>query len=101
MDASPAAVVDLTKYVDETAADHRPAVRGRRIPIATLAHAAATHGWTVAEIAHQFQLTEAQVAAGLLYYEEHREAIEAAEAVYQQALDDAHDQANHASLLSG
>lgn len=38
----------------------------------------------------QFTLSEAEVLAALLYYEENRDAIEAQEAAYQRALDKAH-----------
>ena len=47
-------------------------------------------------IASEFGLSEAQVAAALLYYEEHKDAIEAAESAYQEELDSTPDGADYA-----
>jgi uncharacterized protein (DUF433 family) len=99
MAISPAETVDLTKYVDENPAGGRPRVRGRRIPVATLAHAAVDQNWSVAELAIQYGLSEAQVAAALLYYQEHKATIEQREREYQQELDAA-AAADHGQLLS-
>jgi uncharacterized protein (DUF433 family) len=74
-----------------------PHVRGRRVPVATIAHCARDQKWSVSELAYQFTLSEAQVSAALLYYEEHKDAIEAQEAEYQKKLDEAyrlHNQSN-------
>jgi uncharacterized protein (DUF433 family) len=79
--------VDLAKYV-ELRGD-RPHIRGRRVPVATIAHNAQSQGWGISELAYQFTLTEPQVLAALLYYAEHTAEIEAQEAVYQAELDDA------------
>lgn len=79
--------VDLAKYIDVRLFDDRPHIRGRRIPVATIAHSAHSQHWSVSELAYQFSLSEAEVLAALLYYEEHKEAIEAQEAVYQAELD--------------
>ncbi len=39
-----------------------------------------THGWSIGETAHNFGLSEAEVLAALLYYEEHREQLDSLEA---------------------
>lgn len=96
MSSSAANPVDLIKYVTEETEDGRPFVRGRRIPVATLAHAAQEHAWSVHMIASEFGMSEAQVAAALLYYEEHKDAIEAAESAYQEELDSTPDGADYA-----
>ncbi len=58
--------------------------------MATIAHSARSQGWDVAELAYQFTLSETQVLAALLYYEEHREEIESQEIAYQSLLDEAY-----------
>lgn len=81
------ATVDLSKYVETRFFNERPHIRGRRIPVATIAHSASSQGWTVPELAFEFTLTEAEVLAALLYYAEHTAEIERLEADYQQSLD--------------
>lgn len=80
--------LDLSKYVEVRIFGERPHVRGRRIPIATIAHSAQSEGWGVAELSYQYTLSEAEVLAALLYYEEHHDHIEAQEAAYQAELDE-------------
>jgi uncharacterized protein (DUF433 family) len=63
--------VDLAKYI-ELRGD-RPHIRGRRVPVATIAHSAQSQGWSISELAYQFALSEPQVLAALLYYAEHAE----------------------------
>lgn len=41
-------------------------------------------------LAHNFGLSEQQVLAALLYYAEHKDRIDAQEAAYQAALDEAY-----------
>jgi uncharacterized protein (DUF433 family) len=82
--------VDLSKYVEIRLFGERPHIRGRRIPVATVAYNARTHGWNNAETAHNFGLSESQVLAALLYYAEHQDLIDAQEAAYQAELDEAY-----------
>ena len=82
--------VDLNKYIETRIFGERPHIRGRRIPVATIAHSAHSQVWSVAEIAYQFTLSEPQVLAALLYYEENKELIEAQETAYQTELDEAY-----------
>ena len=84
------ATVDLAKYIDTRMFGDRPHVWGRRIPVATLAHSAQSQQWGISNLAEQFALSEAEVLAALLYYEEHKTSIEAQEAVYQVELDNLH-----------
>jgi uncharacterized protein (DUF433 family) len=74
------AITDLRKYVETRLFDARPHLRGRRIPVATVAYNVRTNGWTVAETAHNFGLSEPEVLAALLYYYEHHEEIDRQEA---------------------
>ena len=83
--------VDLRKYIEVRIFGERPHVRGRRIPVATIAHHQQDPGWTVSELAYNFGLSEIEVLASLLYYEEHKEIIEAQEAEYQKELDEAYE----------
>jgi uncharacterized protein (DUF433 family) len=82
--------VDLNKYIEIRIFGERPHIRGRRIPVATIAHSAHRQAWSVAELAYQFSLSEPQVLAALLYYEENKDLIEAQEAAYQTELDEAY-----------
>jgi uncharacterized protein (DUF433 family) len=45
-----------------------------------IAFAARARTMTIPELAHDYTLSEAQILAALLYYEEHREQIDAQEA---------------------
>ncbi len=58
---------------------NRPHVRGRRVPIALLAHSARSEGWGIQELAYQFTLSETEVLAALLYYQQHQPEVESAE----------------------
>ena len=82
--------VDLRKYIEVRIFGERPHIRGRRIPVATIAHSHQSQGWGVAELAYQFTLSEPQVLAALLYYEENKDVIEQQEAAYQAELDEAY-----------
>ncbi len=87
-DQAPA--LDLSKYVEVRLFGERPHIRGRRIPIATIAYSAVAQGWNVARLVYEFSLSEAQVLSALLYYEEHKPEIDAQEAAYQAELDEAY-----------
>ncbi len=83
-----ASTLDLSKYIEVRVFGERPHIRGRRVPIATIAYAPA-QGWDVTRIAYKYSLSEAQVLSALLYYEEHRDEIDAQDAAYQAELDEA------------
>ena len=72
--------VDLSKYIEVRLFEDRPHIRGRRVPVATIAYNARTNNWSLPELAYQFTLSEEQVLAALLYYAEHKEEIDAQEA---------------------
>jgi uncharacterized protein (DUF433 family) len=82
--------VDLRKYVETRLFQQRPHLRGRRLPIAMIAYNYHANGWTVAETAHNFTITEDQVLAALLYYSEHKSIIDAQEAQEAAAFDEMH-----------
>lgn len=82
--------IDLSKYVEIPEGQVRPHIRGRRVPVATLAYSARSQGWNNAELAYQFTLTEAEVLAALLYYAEHQTEIDKQEEAYQVELDRLH-----------
>lgn len=82
--------VDLTKYIEARIFGERPHIRGRRIPVATIAYSARSQQWSVSELAHNFGLSDAQVLSALLYYEENKERIDMQEAAYQAELDEAY-----------
>jgi uncharacterized protein (DUF433 family) len=75
-----AAAVDLTKYIEARLFEERPHIKGRRIPVALIARMAQKNAWTVSETAYNFTLSEGEILAALLYYEEHKEEIERQEA---------------------
>src|SRR5215212_4725123 len=80
--------VDLSKYIEARYFGERPHIRGRRVPVATIAYSARTQKWSPAEIAYQFTVSEAEVSAALLYYEEHKAEIDAQEAEEQAQMDE-------------
>ena len=80
--------IDLSKYIEVCIFGERPHIRGRRIPVATIAYSAASEGWSIAELAYQFGLSEEQVLAALLYYREYAALIDEQEAAYQALLDE-------------
>ena len=82
----------MSKYVEIRLFGERPHIRGRRIPVATIAYSAHSQKWGVSELAYQFGLSEPQVLAALLYYAEHQNEIDAQEAAYQVELDEAYRQ---------
>ncbi len=82
--------IDLSKYIETRIFGARPHIRQRRIPVALIAHSARSQAWDVTELAYQFTLSEAEVLAALLYYEQHEAEIEAQEAAYQAELDEAY-----------
>lgn len=91
--------IDLTNYIEVRLFGERPHIRGRRIPVATIAHAHHDPGWDVARLGYEFTLSDAEVLAALLYYEEYKEAIAQQESRYralldaaQRAFDEQHDE---------
>ncbi|MBN2304678.1 MAG: DUF433 domain-containing protein [Anaerolineae bacterium] len=80
--------VDLRKYIDTSLFGERPHIRGRRVPVATVAYSAQSEGWGTSELAYQFTLNEAEVLSALLYYQEHKAEIDAQEAEEQHLLDE-------------
>jgi uncharacterized protein (DUF433 family) len=78
--------VDLSKYIEVRLFEERPHIRGRRVPVATIAYSARSQNWDVPELAYQFTLTRAQVLSALLYYEEHKAEIDAQEKAEQEKL---------------
>ena len=80
MSAQPQEQVDLSKYVEARFFEQRPHLRGKRIPIAQIARRMRVNSWTIAQTAHDFSISEAEVLAALLYYEEHQNEIDQQEA---------------------
>lgn len=68
--------VDLSKYIEVRLFEGRPHIRGKRIPVAMIVRRMRTNAWTVAETAYDFTLSESEVVAAILYYEEHQTEIE-------------------------
>ena len=79
--------VDLSKYIDTKLMEERPHIRGRRVSVAMVVITARGNRWDVAETAYQFTLSEAEVLAAMLYYEEHRKEIERQETEEQAKFD--------------
>jgi len=75
--------LDLSKYIEVRLFGERPHVRGRRVTVATIVHNATARGWSVAELAEHFELSEAEVLSALLYYEENRALVDAQEAAFR------------------
>jgi uncharacterized protein (DUF433 family) len=73
------APVDLGKYIETRLFGERPHLRGRRVPVATVARWQRANSWTVAEVAENFSIPEIEVLAALLYYEQHQTLLDAQE----------------------
>jgi uncharacterized protein (DUF433 family) len=71
--------VDLSKYIETRLFGERPHLRGRRVPVATVARWQRANSWTVAEVAENFSIPEIEVLAALLYYEQHQTLLDAQE----------------------
>lgn len=80
--------IDLSKYIEVR--DGRANVRGRRLPVAFIAVAERERHLSIAELAYDFTLSEEQVLAALLYYREHKEAIDAQDAADAAESDEMH-----------
>ncbi|MCC7452276.1 MAG: DUF433 domain-containing protein [Anaerolineae bacterium] len=92
--------VDLSQYIDQHYFGIRPHIRGRRVPVATIAYNARANGWSVSDLAYNFGLTEAQVLSALLYYQQHQAEVDAIEAAYEAvSIDDWIKHGNDALLL--
>ncbi len=77
-------VIDLSQYIETRFFGERPHVRGRRIPLWVIAHTAADNGHGISELMVDFDLSEAEVLAALLFYSEHKSIIEVQEAATDQ-----------------
>ncbi len=74
------AAIDLTKYIEFRRFGSRPHLRGRRIPVAVVASAARDNAELgVGDLAIAYDLSEVEVLAALLYYEQHRAEVDAQE----------------------
>lgn len=82
------AIVDLRKYIDTAFYGERPHIRGRRVLVSMIAANARANDWSVARLAHEFSLSEAEVLAALLYYDEHTADIDRQDAEEQRLFDE-------------
>ncbi|MDX1990781.1 MAG: DUF433 domain-containing protein [bacterium] len=82
------ATIDLSKYIDTKYFGERPHIRGRRIPVAAVANGAQMQQWSIYQIMDEFDLSEAEVLAALLYYQEYQTVIDQQEAIYQTELNE-------------
>lgn len=68
--------VNLRKYVEVRLMGDKPHIRRRRLPVSMIAYAARDNDLNIAELTEAFDLSEAQVLAGLLYYKENQTLID-------------------------
>jgi uncharacterized protein (DUF433 family) len=80
--------VDLSKYIDFKHFGERPHIRGRKVLVTFIVAAAEGNGWTVAETAYQYTLSEEEVLAAMLYYREHKDELDAQDAEEQRLFDE-------------
>jgi uncharacterized protein (DUF433 family) len=79
--AAQAGTIDLIRYVEHRRFGPRPHLRGRRIPVAVVASAARDNpDIGIAGLMIAYDLSEIEVLAALLYYEQHKSEIDAQEA---------------------
>jgi uncharacterized protein (DUF433 family) len=79
--------IDLSKYIETERMEERPHIRGLRLTVAMIVYSARGNNWDVAETAYQFSLSEAQVLAAMLYYQENKEEIDRQEIEEQAKFD--------------
>jgi uncharacterized protein (DUF433 family) len=77
----------LSRYVDTTLFGDRPHIRGRRIPIAVIAHNALSRQLNIEQISYEFGISASESLAALLYYQENRDEIEQQEQIEQALMD--------------
>lgn len=80
--------IDLSMYIEARFFGERPHLRDRRVPVAMIGRWQRTNGWTVAELAQHFTLSETEVLAALLYYEQHQGELDAQEAEEDRLFDE-------------
>jgi uncharacterized protein (DUF433 family) len=85
-------VVDLRKYIDTQLFGARPHIRGKRIPVALIVGFMKANHWTIAETSYELTLSEAEVAAALLHYEEHKDEIDEQEKEEQRLFNEMKEQ---------
>lgn len=70
----------LSEYIDtEFFNGRQPHIRGRRIPVAVIAYNSEKGGDSVADLMRNFDLSQDEVIAALVYYVEHRTEIDTVE----------------------
>jgi uncharacterized protein (DUF433 family) len=69
--------IDVSKYIEIRLFEDRPHIRGRRIPVAIVVLRVQQNNMTNGEAAYDFGISEAEVLAALLYYQEHKAMIDA------------------------
>jgi len=66
--------VDLSKYIEIR--NDRPNIRGRRLPIMTIINTKKVMDATVTQLCDEYTLSESEILAALLYYQEHQEELD-------------------------
>ena len=89
--------VDLNKYIETRIFGERSHIRGRRIPVAVVVYFGRDNERTVAELMDDFSLSESEVLAALLYYAEHKDVIDAQQAVERELFDEVYRQQHDGS----
>jgi uncharacterized protein (DUF433 family) len=84
-------IVDLRKYIATTFYGERPHIRGRRVLVSMIAANARENDWSAARLAHEFTLSEAEVLAALLYYDEHKADIDRQDEEEQRLFDEMYE----------
>lgn len=76
--------INLTDYIESRFWEgQHPHIRNRRVRVSWIA--AYAHTWGISQTALDLSLTESQVAAALLYYEQHKAEIDALESAEEEA----------------
>ena len=78
----------LEKYIETRLFGERPHIRGRRIWVSMIAANAERNNLSVSELAYEFSLTQKEVLAALLYYQEHKDEIDRQDAEEQKLFDE-------------
>ena len=70
-------VIDLTQYIETRLFEDQPHIKGRRIPVYVLAYTLRNDKESgISNLIADFDLSEAEVLAALLYYMQHKDLID-------------------------
>ncbi len=72
--------INLSQYIETHLMGDRPHLKDQRLPVATIAHSLRDNpSLSVANLAQQFNVSETEILAVLLYYAQHQDLVDVQE----------------------